>query len=300
MEVLIHSFTEICLQHFLSTVIFYPVILNKSLNTGPPLSNLLQQHIWNPETSLLFRGKSQVSKQVSNVHTCLHAHICRTSSGFSRILVAAETRPCSSQALLSEFRALTLAHTHNGPPQVQAKAETAGTPLTWDHEPLLPLHLLSPRPTLFSLQHMEAWTHRAVSLPASRYSYEKASKEKRACLEIDWGAGRSWIPGWKWRQVVRASWHPGAPRKEGRADRGGLGFSEETQAPSCLSLPQNLLFVGHSPCQCSWLVCSRLSSCSGDCTFLRTNPLLPARPFYWPIAACSRLLRSSVFLGCQL
>lgn len=44
---------------------------------------------------------------------------------------------------------------------------------------------------------------------------------------------------------------PGAPRKEGRADRGGLGFSEETQAPTCLSLPQNLLFVGHSPCQCS-------------------------------------------------
>lgn len=129
MEVLIHSFTEMCLQHFLSIVIFYSVILNISFNTGPPLSNLLQQHIWNPDTSLLFRGKSQISKQVSNIHECLHAHIRRTSSGFSRILVAAETRPGSSQALLSEFRALTLAHAHDAPP-VQAKAETGGTPLT--------------------------------------------------------------------------------------------------------------------------------------------------------------------------
>ena len=129
MEVLIHSFTEICLQHFLSIVIFYSVILNISLNTGPPLSNLLQQqHIWNPETSLLFRGKSQVSKQVSNVHTCLHTHICRTSSCFSRILVAAETRPCSSQALLSEFRALTPAHTHKGPPESRLRKRQQGLP----------------------------------------------------------------------------------------------------------------------------------------------------------------------------
>lgn len=47
MEALTQLFTEICIQHFLSIVIIYSVFLNILLNTGPPLSNLLQQHIWN-------------------------------------------------------------------------------------------------------------------------------------------------------------------------------------------------------------------------------------------------------------
>ena len=47
MEVLTHLFTEISIQHFLSIVIIYSAIVNILLNAGPPLSNLLQQHVWN-------------------------------------------------------------------------------------------------------------------------------------------------------------------------------------------------------------------------------------------------------------
>ena len=84
-------------------------------------------------TSLLFRWKRQVSKQVSNAGTglpvpaCLPAHIHGTSSGLSCIPVAAETQPCSPQALLGDFRALTR-HRHVTAPESRLRQRQRGLP----------------------------------------------------------------------------------------------------------------------------------------------------------------------------
>ena len=233
-------------------------------------------------TSLLFRGKSQVSKQVSTIHARLHAHIHGTSGGFSCILVAAETRPCSSQALLGDFRALTPPQAQDGPPPVQAEAERAGTPLSRDRASLLPHHRLSPRTTpVLSTAHGGC-----LSLPAGRQSYEKASREKGACLETtgSWREpalipGGTRTPGWRRRQDVRA------PR-----ERKGVHAEGETQAAACRVCPRTFSLRECSrPVLAIGLFTLSVCSCSGDSTFLRTSPFPPASPFYWHRAACSSL-----------
>lgn len=104
----------------------------------------------------------------------------------------------------------------------------------------------------------------------------------------------SWQELDPWLEVAAGREGKPAPRspEKGRACRqrgtGLLGGDpgrhlpeSAPESPVCRAFSMPVLVIG--------LFTSSVSSCSGDCTFLRTNPLLPARLFYWPIAACSRL-----------
>lgn len=235
-------------------------------------------------TSLLFRGKSQVSKQVSTILACLHAHIHGTSGGLSCILVAAETRPCSSQALLGDFRALTPPQAQDGPPQSRLR-----------QRPRLPP---SPPSAVAKNHPCSLYSTWRLSLPPRRQTNLWESIAGEGCVPRNNGelAGAGPHPGRDqdpWLEA--AAGHEGTPRKEGRARGGG------DPGPRLPSLPQNLLSAGVLQASArDWSVHTLFSSCSGDSTFLRTSPFPPASPFYWHRAACSSLFWSSVFLRCQL
>lgn len=274
MEVLTTYSLKYVYSIFLSIVIIYSVFLNILLNTGPPISNLLQQHIWN---LLLFRWKRQVSKQlVTPRHVlacppCLPAHTNGTSSGFSCILWWQKHNP----ALTGSAGWLQ----GSDPPQARMAPESRLRQRQKLLDPQEPSLSLPTRTTPVLSRQLEPVS---PSPPADKAM--RKHRRRRACLETD--DGKAWPssladqdPG-QLLQDMRAS-------VPGPHERKGVHAEGETRARRP-RLPQNLLSA-----ECSRLLCPHSPFLLlRDSAFLRTNPFLPARPLYWHRAACGSLLWS--------